>query len=123
MGNFPLQGLFSFRDLDVHFSQDEWKCMDSAWRTLYIDVMLENYRNLVFIGKDALLVEFLTHCLYLPFSCILFLSKLPEYFMITRNEGNSGKKHLFPWCLFYVLVLSLPRATNAIYCNLSSPLN
>ncbi|OWK07747.1 hypothetical protein Celaphus_00008173 [Cervus elaphus hippelaphus] len=48
-----MKGPVTFKDVTVEFTHEEWKLLDTAQRTLYREVMQENYSHLISVGYCA----------------------------------------------------------------------
>ncbi|XP_070591824.1 zinc finger protein 14-like [Erythrolamprus reginae] len=48
----PEESPVSFEEVAVSFSEEEWSLLDPDQKALHSEVMLENYRNVVSLGKD-----------------------------------------------------------------------
>lgn len=84
--------------------QDELECLVCAQRALNKNVVLESCSNLFFIGKDALLTEFLLHPFFLSALCIcvnfLYCLETP------RNKGHLVMNIILSGCLLYIFLCS-----------------
>ncbi|XP_058028112.1 zinc finger protein 331-like [Ahaetulla prasina] len=50
-GGPPSQGLVSFEEVAVYFSEEEWSHLDAGQKALHWEVMLENSKNVAFVER------------------------------------------------------------------------
>lgn len=79
-----LQGLLLFSDVVVDFFWEEWQLLDIVQKNFYRDVMLENYSNLMLLGKDSFFKYFILNLLIV---CFFFIVIIYGYFNILNDFG------------------------------------
>uniref|UniRef100_A0A667HH37 KRAB domain-containing protein n=1 Tax=Lynx canadensis TaxID=61383 RepID=A0A667HH37_LYNCA len=74
------QGLLTFRDVAIELSQEDWECLNLSQWDIYRDVMLENYRILLFLGLIMTTPDLIT-----------FIEQNNEPWKVKRKETSDAQ--------------------------------
>nr|KAF6434893.1 zinc finger protein 483 [Molossus molossus] len=82
--NTESRELMTLKDIAVNFSRGEWKKLEPFQKELYKEVLLENFRNLEFLGFPVSKLDLVSQITWVELPCLM------------EKEVSKGSRPAFP---------------------------